>query len=79
MIIDLANLDIDATKYLSTHGKAAYDYVGSEISSAVGRREWDKAYYLQRLQWRIRKLERLEMAVSGYRSTLALVESRRVP
>ena len=60
MILDTVKLDDAAARYSALYGTAAYERVGSAISSAVGRRNWDEAYYLQRLQWRIRKLERFQ-------------------
>jgi hypothetical protein len=78
MILDPINLDTAAARYSARYGTAAYERVGSEISSAVGRRDWDGAYYLQRLQWRIRKLERFEqLSEQANRHGIALGISRR--
>lgn len=77
MILDTADLDTVAARYSAMYGTAAYERVGSEISSAVGRRDWDGAYYLQRLQWRIRKLERFEqLSARSNRHGIALSTSR---
>jgi hypothetical protein len=59
MLLDHSALEARAETYLMAHGRSAYARVGDEISCAIGSHQWDKAHYLQRLQWRIRKLERL--------------------
>ena len=78
MIIDMTNLDTTAARYSALYGRDAYDRVGSEISSAVGQKDWDKAYYLQRLQWRVRKLERLQqLSAQANRRAVALDAPRQ--
>lgn len=59
MPVDGEDLDLAAERYAAAHGEAAYKRVGDEISAAIGAGQWDRAYYLQRLQWRIRKLEQI--------------------
>ena len=59
MIISEHTLDIAADDYSRHHGDSAYSKVGDDISMAIGNGEWDKAHMLQRVQWRLRKLDRL--------------------
>jgi hypothetical protein len=50
-------LNTSAENYCKLYGPDAYQKIGRDISKAVGNREWDKAYFLQRVQWRVRKLD----------------------
>ncbi|MDO6416865.1 hypothetical protein Q4F19_20950 [Sphingomonas sp. BIUV-7] len=59
MKIDELELERLAEQYSLAHGEDAYVRIADEISSAVGMRKWDSAYVLQRVQWRVRKLQRL--------------------
>ena len=56
-----------AEQYTSLHGDDAYSLIGDEISSAVGMRKWDVAHLLQKIQWRVRKLERLRQLAAQMR------------
>lgn len=53
-------LNTSAENYCKLYGPDAYQKIGHDISKAVGNREWDDAYFLQRVQWRVRKLDRLQ-------------------
>ena len=50
-------LNATADDYLKLHGGRAFHKIGEDISIAVGNRQWDAAYFLQRVQWRLQKLE----------------------
>jgi hypothetical protein len=52
-------LNTSAETYCNRHSDNAYQKIGEDISMAVGNHQWDNAYFLQRVQWRVRKLERL--------------------
>jgi len=57
-------LECLAEQYTRLHGESAYSLIGDEISSAVGMRKWDVAYLLQKIQWRVRKLQRLRQVAT---------------
>ena len=66
------NLNMSAENYCRQHGSDAYQRVGEAISMAVGNRQWDHAYVLQRVQWRVRKLERLQQISAELRVNRAI-------
>lgn len=68
---DELELEHLAEHYASQHGDNAYSLIGDEISSAVGMRKWDVAYVLQRVQWRVRKLQRLRQLSAQMRANRA--------
>jgi hypothetical protein len=68
MPLSETNLNMSAENYCRQHGAQAYQKVGEAISIAVGNREWDHAYVLQKVQWRVRKLERLQQISSEVRA-----------
>ena len=60
-------LSTSAEEYRNIHCENAYRKVGEDISMAVGNQQWDYAYFLQRVQSRVRKLERLRQIATEIR------------
>jgi hypothetical protein len=69
MKLDEHALNNAAEHYSRSYGAEAYQKIGDDISIAVGSRQWDDAYVLQRVQWRLRKLERLRQIAAKLRET----------
>jgi hypothetical protein len=69
MIIAEEILNSRAEQYSLSHGADAYKKIGDDISIAVASRQGDDAYLLQRVQWRVRKLERLRQITAQLRQS----------
>jgi hypothetical protein len=60
-------LNASAEIYWDMHRNDAYRKVGEDISMAVGNQQWDYAYFLQQVQSRVRKLERIRQIATELR------------
>jgi hypothetical protein len=54
-----------AKDYLATYGTRAEQAVAGDINKALAGMQWNEAHRLFRVQWRIRRLERLDEASTG--------------
>jgi hypothetical protein len=57
MTLSRDNLNITAAYYRRQYGASAYRKVGDDISIALAKRDWDRAYILQRVQGLIRNVQ----------------------
>jgi hypothetical protein len=57
MTLSRDNLNITAAYYRRQYGDSTYRKVGDDISIALAKRDWDRAYILQRVQGLIRDVQ----------------------